>query len=666
MSEPNLNMGPDNEHVADTSPDIRAESLSRLGEIFPPVIGEDGEVDWERLRLELGEDVGNDAERYVFRWAGKRDAVRVAQASSRAALVPIADGAVNWESTSHAFVEGDSLEVLKLLYKAYFGRVRLIYLDPPYNTGTDRIYADNYTDPLASYLELTRQTDNEGNLRIGNPETGGRFHSAWLSMMYPRLSLARQFLREDGFMVVSIDDTELHHLRLLLNEAFGEENYVATLVWDRNRKNDAKFFSVGHEYMVVYARNLQYLRESGVILRAPKEGVDEVRELWDRLREEHADDFETIQTELREFYDTIPKDDDRKPLARFRKVDARGPYRDDVDISWPGGGGPTYEVLHPVTGKPCKLPRRGWVYATKERMDEEIDKDNVAFGQDETTVPALKSYLFEKAVQVMRSVGFSYAQTAAQEFDKIFGGARVFDNPKHFDDMRQLVDYLTDEEDIVLDFFAGSGSTGHGVFESNRRNGSRRRFVLVQLPEPVDPKARSGKAALKLGLTTIAEVARERLRRVTQEMGEETPEAEENEVPEDLGFRVFRLEESNFTPWPDLGVEDPDDIADQEAAFLDRLREGWNPEAVVWEIALREGLPLSSTITTITAEDATVHRVVDETRGQQIHVCLDSSVPASVARALDLLRDDLFVCRDCALTDEAAANLALECRLKTV
>ena len=334
-----MNSENENEHVEDSSPDLRTERLEELARIFPSAFGEDGELDWERLQLEIGEEVPDSPERYTFKWAGKRDSVRIIQASSPATLAPVEQASVNWESTSNVFVEGENLEVLKLLYKPYFGRIRLIYLDPPYNTGTDRIYADNYSDPLASYLASTGQTDENGNLLTTNPDKAGRFHSSWLSMMYPRVSLARQLLREDGFIVVSVDDAELHHLRLLLNEAFGEENYVATLVWDRNRKNDAKFFSVGHEYMVVYARNLQYLRESGVILRAPKEGVDEVRELWDRLREEHGDDFEQIQVELRKFYDAIPPDDERKPLARFRKVDARGPYRDARERRWSGRKG---------------------------------------------------------------------------------------------------------------------------------------------------------------------------------------------------------------------------------------------------------------------------------------------------------------------------------------
>lgn len=654
------------EQVPDMSPDLREAALARLEETFPGSVVE-GQVDFERLRQELVGDESSDGERYIFDWAGKRSAAELLQMRSAATLIPDDDGSIGFETTSHAFVEGENLEVLKLLYKAYFGRVRLIYVDPPYNTGEDRIYGDDYRDPLGHYLAITGQLDEEGNLLTSNPETSGRYHSTWLSMLYPRLALARQLLREDGFLVVSIDDTELHHLRLILNEALGEENYVATLVWDRNRKNDATFFSVGHEYMVVYARNLQYLKDSGVILRAPKEGVDEVRELWDRLRDEHGDDFEAIQAALRDFLDEIPDDDPRKPLRRFRKVsDTRGPYRDDVDISWPGGGGPTYDVPHPVTGRPCKLPRRGWVYPTLTRMEEEIEKDNVAFGPDETTVPALKSHLFEKEVQVMRSVNFSYAQTAAQAFDALFEGVRVFDNPKHFEDMRTIVDYLTDEEDLVLDFFAGSGSTGHGVFDSNRRNSSRRTFVLVQLQEPVDTRKPAGKNAEELGLHTISDIAEDRLRRVVVELGASAQTTSDVEVPEDLGFRVFRLARSNFKPWPEPDQEDLEEYAQQMAMSLDRLEENWSPQAVVWEIALREGYPLSSTVQTVKAAGCDVFALWDPLRGRRFFVCLDDAVPLDLAHELGLAAEEVLVCRDSALTDEAAANLALQCRLKTV
>lgn len=528
------------EQVPQQTPDIQSAARGRLEEAFPGAVV-DGTIAWQRLQLELGDlEAVAPTTRYLFSWAGKRDSAGLMQIPCRGTLAPVADASVNWAETSNLFIEGENLEVLKLLYRPYFGQIRLIYVDPPYNLAGDPLYADDYTDPLGHYLALTGAGMNEGPDAVRPVGISGT-HSSWLSMLYPRLILARQLLRDDGFIAVSVDDSELHHLRLVLNETFGEENYLATLVWDRNRKNDAKFFSVGHEYMVVYARKLQWLRDSKVVLRAPKEGVDEIRLLWEQLRSTHGDDFTAIQASLRAHVDQFPDDDHRRPLARFRKVDARGPYRDDVDISWPGGGGPTYDVLHPQTGKVCRLPRRGWVYPTLDRMNEEIAKDNVAFGSDETTVPALKSYLFEKTVQVMRSVQFSYAQTSAQEFDSIFDGLRVFDNPKHFDDLRRIVDYLTEDDDIILDFFAGSASLGHGVLASNLRNRSRRRFILVQWPEPVRATTPAGRNARSIGLSTISAIGMERLRRVIAPMEILTADASGDGVPQNLGFRVFRL-----------------------------------------------------------------------------------------------------------------------------
>ena len=302
------------------------------------------------------------------------------------------------------FIEGENLEVLKLLYKSYFGRVKLIYIDPPYNTGNDFIYRDDFSDPLAAYLRQTGQMTEDGDMTTSAPEKAGRFHSNWLSMMYPRLSMARQMLREDGFIVVSIDDDEQPNLRRLMDEIFGEENFVAVLVYDRNRKNDAKLFSVGHEYMLVYARNAAFLKELATELRAPKEGVEEVRAEFDKLRKEHDDDWEKVREGILAFYRTFTEDDPRLPLARYRKVDADGPYRSDGNPSWPGSGGPKYDVPHYITGKPVRPPSRGWVWSTYERMKIEIDNGMIIFGADETTTPGVRMNLFEKDKQVMKSV----------------------------------------------------------------------------------------------------------------------------------------------------------------------------------------------------------------------------------------------------------------------
>ena len=651
------------------SVDLVKENIARLQELLPEVVSE-GKVDFEKLRATLGQIVDDKPERYSFTWAGKRDAIRLLQVPSRATLKPCPQESVNWETTKNLFIEGENLEVLKLLYKSYAGRVKMIYIDPPYNTGNDFIYPDDFADPLATYLELTGQKDAEGNLLTSNPETSGRFHSAWLSMMYPRLFVARQLLREDGFTVVSVDDAEFINLRAAMNEVFGEENFIAVLVWDRNRKNDAKFFSVGHEYMVVYARNRQFLKDSGVVLRASKEGIDDVRKEFDRLRDEHEDDWMMVRKGLKHFFDAMGNDDPRKSLARFGKVGDKGPYRDDGNPSWPGGGGPKYVVPHPTTGKPCKIPSRGWLWPTKQRFDEEYAAGRIVFGPDETTVPSVRSYLFEKTTEVMRSVHYSYAQTAAQEFDGLFDGVRVFDNPKHFMDLSQIVEYLTSKDDLVVDFFAGACSTAHAVLHGNRAGKSSRRYVCVQPPEPVTDKTNTGRNAIRLGLTTVAEIGKERIRRVITRLKKEIEgqlDFKGDDTVIDLGFRVFTLAESHYRQWRGTEDKDGQKYTDEMALFTDPLLPGWKPEDVIWEVALKEGYSLSSTVEPLQETKSNqVFRVTDLDREQSFCICLDDKLNDETAKALKLGKEDLFVCRDAALTDEQAANLALQCKLKTI
>ena len=334
------------DHVAATSGDIVETQIAKLHESFPDVFVE-GKIDFDKLRITLGAAAESGPGRFYFTWAGKDDAVSLLQTPSAGTLIPRPEESINFDTTNNIFIEGDNLEVLKLLFKPYFGRVNLIYIDPPYNTGQDFIYPDNYADPLANYLEVTGQVDAEGNLLTSNPETSGRFHSAWLSMMYPRLFLARQLLSENGVICVSIDDFEVHHLRLLMNEIFGEENFIAQLVWEKGRKNDAKLFSVGHEYILLFAQSKAALRENKTVWREPKPGAQEIWDEYSRLREIHKEDDRAIEAALVAWYQRLPKGHPAKGLSRYRHVDKFGPWR-DRDISWPGGGGPRYDVVHPV------------------------------------------------------------------------------------------------------------------------------------------------------------------------------------------------------------------------------------------------------------------------------------------------------------------------------
>lgn len=355
------------------------------------------------------------------------------------------------EQTTGVLAHGDNFQALSALHARYRGRVGCIYIDPPYNTGEDDfIYKDGYKD------------------------------SSWISMMDDRLKLGRSFLNPLGVISASIDDEEVHNLKALLDAVYGNPE-LAKLIWDRNRKNDATFFSVGHEYMLVYPNSLDALKAAKIKFREPKDGIEEARDIFENIRAEHGEDWEKVRAAWFGWFEQIPLSDPRRRMLRFNKVGPRGPYRDDGNINWPGGGGPRYEILHPVTKKAVKLPRSGWRFPTPERFWEEYDAGRIAFGEDENKVPSVITYLFESDEQVMPSVHYSYAQTAAQEFESLFG-YKAFDNPKPWRDIKRLLRYVGTKTDIILDYFAGSGTTAHAVIDMNRdEEGSQRKFILIEM-----------------------------------------------------------------------------------------------------------------------------------------------------------------------------------------
>jgi adenine-specific DNA-methyltransferase len=626
------------------SMDITEDKKQQLLSLFPEVRTEGGRIDFDRLKLALGEAVDVGRERYSMYWPGKAECFKTIQTPSMGTLLPYPEESINFDSTENLIIEGDNLEVLKILQKSYLGKVKMIYIDPPYNTGNDFIYPDNYTESLQTYLEYTGQVDSEGKKFSTNTDTDGRFHTKWLNMMYPRLYLGRNLLRNDGFLVVSIDDHELYNLQIVLNEIFGEENFVAVLVYDRNRKNDAKLVSVGHEYMIVYARNKGLLTEMNVRLRAPKEGIEEIREEFDRLRIFYKDNWELVAQGLREYYATFDEEDPRLPLARYTKVDEHGPFRTDRDPSWPGGGGPRYSVPHPVTGRPCKIPSRGWVWPTYERMKEEIDKGNIIFGQDETTIPSVRMNLFQKDEQVMRSVTFSYAQKASQDFAKIFDGKKVFDNPKSYLDLERLITYLTSSGDLIVDFFAGTGTTAHGVILANLRTNAHRHFVCIQLPEKINPDTETGRSALSLPCYTIADLCKERIRRVIEKLNDDDAGKLDLEGAgqQDRGFRVFKLAESNFKPWNAEIDHDANTMEKQIELFIDHIREDRGSDDLLYEILLKSGFELTTPVERVKLAGKTVYSVADG----ELFICLEKGLTLELIRTMANARPQRIVCLD--------------------
>lgn len=360
------------------------------------------------------------------------------------------------EQTDGLLIHSENFQALSLLQERYREEVKCVYIDPPYNTEEDDfLYKDNYQ------------------------------FSSWLSLMQDRLEITRAIQPETGTITVSIDDAELTDLTHVLDLTYGE-NELAKLIWDRNRKNDAKFFSVGHEYMVVYAKDKQRLKDLKITFREPREGLAFAKTQFSKLLKTHGENWGKIREEWLKFFEGMSLADPRRRMIRFSKIGKKGPYRDDGNISWPGGGGPRYEILHPKTKLPCKIPSRGWVYPTQERFWEEYENGRVVFGEDEITVPRIITYLFESDQQVMPTVFYSYAQTSAQEFETFFDSPKVFDNPKNWRDIQRVIRYLSDSHDLILDYFAGSGTTAHAVLNLNREDGGQRKYILVEMGEYFD------------------------------------------------------------------------------------------------------------------------------------------------------------------------------------
>ena len=672
------------DRIDSTSPDQRKELIARLKDVAPEVFT-DGAVNLDRLAELVGLPVDNGPERYGLTWPGKRAAIAMLQAPTAATLSPDVGESVNFDTAAHVFIEGENLEVLKLLYKSYFGQVKLIYIDPPYNTGNDFIYHDDFADPLSAYLRQTGQMTETGDMTTSAPEKAGRFHSNWLSMMYPRLSMARQMLKEEGVILISINDAEAANLRLLCDDVFGAENFIAQMVWEKGRKNDAKLLSVGHEYVFVYARSLLALKEAKTIWREEKPGA---REIWDeyvRLRAAHGEGERTdkvIEQELQAWFSELPKSHPSKKWSRYKRVDANGPWR-DRDISWPGGDGPRYDVPHPETKQPCKVPERGWIYSKPEEMQRQIDLGLVEFRADHTEPPFRKYHIKpvsyellddeeaefdddeagdeveELATQVRGTVFYKQSQVSVKYLRTLMG-AKVFDNPKDHDELTKLFRYMAtnDDQPIIMDFFAGSGSSGEAAIRLAANGIAGARYIGVQLPEAVNPKERTGKAALAKGWETITQVTRERLRRVLA-----LPEI----AASNQGFRAFRLGGSNIRRW--TGVEDKtaEGYIKQMEAFADTLVPGWKAEDVIWEVALREGYPLTASFSPVgEASPPKFWRVNDAVSGRAFTICLADHIDLAAVKPLGLTKDDLFVCRDTALDDTIAANLALQCRLKVL
>jgi adenine-specific DNA-methyltransferase len=655
------------------SPDLSQDNIAKIRELFPNCVVEarDGAtgklrlvVDFDQLRQELSDSiVEGPQERYRLDWPGKREALATANSAITKTLRPLQEQSVEFETTNNLFIEGDNLDVLKLLQETYLSQVKLIYIDPPYNTGKDFVYKDNFQSSKEDYESESGVRSDEGSRLIANPETRGRYHSDWMSMMYARLTVAKRLLKDDGVIMVSIDDNEQSALRKLMDQVFGERNFIAQLVWEKGRKNDAKFFSVGHEYMLVFAKNTALLRENKEVWREEKPGARDIWKEFLRLRNIYNDDYKSIEADISQWYSELPKNHPAKKWARYKRVDKHGPWR-DRDISWPGGDGPRYDVIHPKTGRPCAVPERGWIYSSPDEMQRQIKLGLVEFRGDHTEPPFRKAHIrpipeeteesrfsseveddsgeegddTEFAAQVRGSYFYKQSQVSVKYLRKLMG-AKVFTNPKDHEELAKLIEYVmpNDRNALIMDFFAGSASTAEAVFKVNASCGSNHRFIMVQLPESLEQTMASTsgtakktvQAAIKMiekneRPLVLSEVSKERLRKAGLAAidGPYDPGWQR-----DIGFRALKVDTSNMK---DV-YHRPDELSQGDLLeAVNNVKPDRTPEDLLFQVLVDWGVDLTLPIRRECLRGKIVFFVDDNA----LVACFDSGVTEELVKEL--------------------------------
>lgn len=588
---------------------IRDDKKQELLNLFPEARTEDGKIDFERLKLALGETVDVGKERYGMNWPGKADCFKAIQTPSQGTLLPCPAESVNFDTSENLIIEGDNLEVLKLLQKSYLGKVKMIYIDPPYNTGNDFVYPDDFSDSLKNYQEYTGQVDAEGKKFGTNSDTDGRFHSRWMNMMYPRLYLARNLLREDGVIFISIDDNEVKDLRNLCDEIFGESNFLAQIVWQKihSTKNDAKYYSDSHEYILCLAKNI----ESVKIYLLPR-------------------------TEKMDSRFQNPDNDPKGPWSSGDLV-ANG-IRKEGNFDVPG---PTGTIFNVPDGK-------HWVYS-RENLFKFIDEGRIWFGTNRTAFPRLKRYLSEvqqgkKCDTIWLSNEVGHNQESTRELKALFDDVDLFDTPKPVRLLHRCLQLTLETHDLCLDFFAGSGTTAQAVLELNKEDGGNRKFILVQLPEPTGRE----------DYPTIPEITKERVRRVIKKLNDSEAGQLPLEAPHDRGFRVFKLDTSNFKPWDANAPKDAQTLERQLELHIDHILPDRTQQDILYEILLKSGFTLTTSIETLTLAEKQVFSIA----GRELLVCLEPELTTEVIHAIAVLKPERVVCLDAgfANNDQLKAN----------
>lgn len=523
-------------------------NIEKLKELFPNAVIE-GKIDFDVLRTLLGDEVDYSKEKYQFAWKGKTKAIKLAQTPSSATLRPDKESSKDWDNTENIYIDGDNLEVLKQLQKTYYGKVKMIYIDPPYNTGKDFVYKDDFKNSLDKYKEQTNQ------IMKSNPETSGYYHTDWLNMMYPRLLLAKNLLSDDGVIFISIDDHEIEKLKLICNEIFGEQNFIAQIIWERafSPVNLKKHFSESHDFILSYAKNINFTECNG-----------------------------------------LPRNDNSVNRYSNPDNDIRGPWTSgDLSVG-PVIESKVYEIVTP-SGRRV-LPPNGYCWRLdKNRFNEYVQDNRIWFGEEGNNVPRIKRFLSEvkqgiTPMTIWKYGDVGHSQEASQQLKKLFEGKAFFDYPKPVKLIKQCIQLYTKKHDIILDFFSGSATTAHAVMKLNAEDGGNRKFIMVQLPELCDEKS----DAFKAGYKNICEIGKERIRRagdqIKAEWEKEHPTdtllSNDEKFKVDSGFKVFKLDSTNIRPWDNENEMNENDLFNLSDVF----KEDRSKEDILYEIMLKYGV----------------------------------------------------------------------------
>ena len=635
------------------TPDMVAGNVEKIAALFPNCVTEavDEEkstkektvykkaINFELLRQMLSKDVVEGDEAYEFTWVGKKAAIVEANKPIRATLRPCPEESVNWDMTENLYIEGDNLQVLKLLQESYLGKVKMIYIDPPYNTGSDFVYADDFKMSSEEWVEESGTVDELGNHLFRNTDSNGRFHSDWCSMLYSRLMLARSFLSDDGIILINMDENEITNLQNICAEVFGETNDLGTIVWDkRNPKGDAKGISYQHEYILVYAKNKLAFTSMCKVQRPKKNAaaiLKEAEELFSKLSLTY-----TLEDINADFATWMRKQNDFSGGEKaYNKIDENGDVYRPVSMAWPNKKKAPDDyfvpIIHPVTHKACPVPDRGWrnPSATMKKM---LAEGRILFGKDETTIPNSKYLLKENLYENIPSLLYY----GGSDTDLLAELKIPFDTPKVVSICIEHIDSFTNKDDVVMDFFSGSGTTAHAVMQLNAEDGGHRKFIMVQLPE----KCEESSEAYKAGYKTICDIGKERIRRAGRKIKEENPLTTKDL---DIGFRVLKLDSTNMK---DV-YYNPADIT--QTGLLDmvsNIKEDRNDLDLLFGCLIDWGLPLSLPYTSETIDGCTVHTYND---GDLI-ACFDTDIPDSVIRTIAKRKPLRAVFRDAGFANSPA------------